>query len=348
MVAEYQRMQSERSGIQITSALIFMIVALLLLFASVWIGLALANQLVAPIGRLITAADRVRGGDLLARVPEDGPDSDEFVMLSRAFNRMTTPARQPAPRADRRQPASSTSAVASPRRCWRASAPGSSAPTPSGAWCCPTGRRRIFSTRMGMGWSARRSTRSCAAPASSSMRPTCIRTKLVERHLTVYRSRRQRTLLVRVSPQRDDGRTAGLHRHLRRHHRPALGAAAGGLGRGREADRARGQEPADARSGSRPSGSSANTRPDRRGPRRLRQIDRDHHPAGRYHRPPDQRVLGLRPDAGTAAARGERRRAGARRGVPAAAGVAADQLLGGTAAASRSGWLATAPRCRRR
>ena len=39
MVAEYQRMQSERSGIQITSALIFMIVALLLLFASVWIGL---------------------------------------------------------------------------------------------------------------------------------------------------------------------------------------------------------------------------------------------------------------------------------------------------------------------
>ena len=39
-------MQSERSGIQITSALIFMIVALLLLFASVWIGLAFANQLV--------------------------------------------------------------------------------------------------------------------------------------------------------------------------------------------------------------------------------------------------------------------------------------------------------------
>ena len=90
MVAEYQRMQGERSGIQITSALIFMIVALLLLFASVWIGLAFANQLATPIGRLITAADRVRGGDLLARVPEDGPDSDEFVMLSRAFNRMTT------------------------------------------------------------------------------------------------------------------------------------------------------------------------------------------------------------------------------------------------------------------
>ena len=31
----------------------------------------------------------MRAGDLLARVPEDGPDTDEFVLLSRAFNRMT-------------------------------------------------------------------------------------------------------------------------------------------------------------------------------------------------------------------------------------------------------------------
>ena len=84
MVAEYQRMQRERSGIQITSALIFMIVALLLLFASVWIGLAFANQLVAPISRLITAADRVRGGDLLARVPEDGPDDRRVRRCSAA------------------------------------------------------------------------------------------------------------------------------------------------------------------------------------------------------------------------------------------------------------------------
>ena len=37
----------------------------------------------------ITAAAIRRTGDLLARVPEEGPDTDEFVMLSRAFNRMT-------------------------------------------------------------------------------------------------------------------------------------------------------------------------------------------------------------------------------------------------------------------
>ena len=90
VVAEYQRMERERSGIQITSALIFAIVALLLLLASVWVGLNIANSLVAPVGRLIIAADRVRGGDYLARVPEVGGDEDELADLSRAFNRMTS------------------------------------------------------------------------------------------------------------------------------------------------------------------------------------------------------------------------------------------------------------------
>lgn len=89
LVAEYQLLERQRSGIQVTSALIFGIVALLLLFAAVWIGLTLANELAAPISRLIDAADRVRGGDLSARVPE-GPEADEIDVLSRAFNRMTS------------------------------------------------------------------------------------------------------------------------------------------------------------------------------------------------------------------------------------------------------------------
>lgn len=89
LVSEYQLIDRQRSGIQITSALIFGIVALLLLFAAVWIGLTFANELAAPISRLIAAADRVRTGDLMARVPE-GPEQDEIGVLSRAFNRMTS------------------------------------------------------------------------------------------------------------------------------------------------------------------------------------------------------------------------------------------------------------------
>jgi two-component system nitrogen regulation sensor histidine kinase NtrY len=89
IVADYRRVESERSGIQITSSLIFAIVALLLLLAAVWTGLHLADRLATPIGRLIAAADRVRGGDLMARVPES-PGRDELDLLSRAFNRMTS------------------------------------------------------------------------------------------------------------------------------------------------------------------------------------------------------------------------------------------------------------------
>jgi two-component system nitrogen regulation sensor histidine kinase NtrY len=89
VVAEYQRLESGRSDIQIKSALLFIVVALLLLLAAVWIGLNFANGLVAPLSQLITAADRVRGGDFQARVPEEGPDEDELAALSRAFNRMT-------------------------------------------------------------------------------------------------------------------------------------------------------------------------------------------------------------------------------------------------------------------
>jgi two-component system nitrogen regulation sensor histidine kinase NtrY len=86
-VAQYQRLDQNRSGLQVTFALIFALVALLVLTAAVLIGLVLANQIVRPIGWLITAADRVRGGDLGARVPEIGSD-DELAGLSRAFNRM--------------------------------------------------------------------------------------------------------------------------------------------------------------------------------------------------------------------------------------------------------------------
>ncbi len=87
-VAEYDRLDENRTGLQITFVLIFAVVALLVLSAAVLIGLLLANQIARPIGRLIFAAERVRAGDLATRVPESASD-DEVADLSRAFNRMT-------------------------------------------------------------------------------------------------------------------------------------------------------------------------------------------------------------------------------------------------------------------
>jgi two-component system, NtrC family, nitrogen regulation sensor histidine kinase NtrY len=87
-VAEYKQLDQNRYGLQITFALIFAVVALLVLSAAVLIGLVMANQIVRPVGRLITAAERVRAGELGVRVPE-APTGDEIAGLSRAFNRMT-------------------------------------------------------------------------------------------------------------------------------------------------------------------------------------------------------------------------------------------------------------------
>ncbi len=86
--AQYQKMESRRSGFQVTFALIFLMVAMLFLVAAVAVGIHFATQLAVPISRLAVAAEQVRAGDLAARVPE-GEKDDELASLSRAFNRMT-------------------------------------------------------------------------------------------------------------------------------------------------------------------------------------------------------------------------------------------------------------------
>ncbi|MBV9860751.1 MAG: PAS domain-containing sensor histidine kinase [Alphaproteobacteria bacterium] len=86
--AQYEQLEGQRSGFQITFAVIFILVAMLFLAAAVSIGIHFAVQLADPISRLVTAAERVRSGDLAARVPE-GETDDELASLSRAFNRMT-------------------------------------------------------------------------------------------------------------------------------------------------------------------------------------------------------------------------------------------------------------------
>jgi two-component system nitrogen regulation sensor histidine kinase NtrY len=72
--------------------LIFVIcgaIALLMLLAAVWLAILFASRLTEPIGGLMAAAERVRGGDLTARV-EEGPLNDELGQLSRSFNRMAS------------------------------------------------------------------------------------------------------------------------------------------------------------------------------------------------------------------------------------------------------------------
>ncbi len=88
-VQAYAQLEGQRSDLQLKFTMIFFVVALLLLLAAVWFGLIFSRQLIIPISALISAADRARGGDLTARVPEFDRQ-DEFDVLARAFNRMTS------------------------------------------------------------------------------------------------------------------------------------------------------------------------------------------------------------------------------------------------------------------
>ena len=64
-------------------------IAFLMLLAAVWLAILFATRLTEPIGGLMLAAERVRGGDLSARV-EEGPPNDELGQLARSFNRMAS------------------------------------------------------------------------------------------------------------------------------------------------------------------------------------------------------------------------------------------------------------------
>lgn len=90
-VSEYHDLKEHSSGIRVMISLIFVVVALLLLLTAVWFGLNFATSLVRPISVLINATDRVRSGDLAARVaeiPDRSNSDDELTELGRAFNRM--------------------------------------------------------------------------------------------------------------------------------------------------------------------------------------------------------------------------------------------------------------------
>ena len=87
-VAEYASLQARRLGVQVAFALMYTVVALIVLLSAVWIGLNFANRLVAPIRRLIGAANQVSTGNLHVQVPIR-PGEGDLAQLGETFNNMT-------------------------------------------------------------------------------------------------------------------------------------------------------------------------------------------------------------------------------------------------------------------
>jgi len=87
-IGEYATLEARKLGIQIAFALMFAVIALIVLLSAAWIGLDFANRLVAPIRRLIGAANVVSTGNLNIQVPVHRSEGD-LAHLGETFNKMT-------------------------------------------------------------------------------------------------------------------------------------------------------------------------------------------------------------------------------------------------------------------
>ena len=87
-VSEYAALEARRLGVQIAFALMYTVIALTVLLSAVWIGFNFANRLVAPIRRLIGAANLVSTGNLRVQVPVQRSEGD-LAQLGETFNKMT-------------------------------------------------------------------------------------------------------------------------------------------------------------------------------------------------------------------------------------------------------------------
>lgn len=82
------RFIADQKRIERVFILTFFETVLIILTAAIWLGIMLANRIIDPLGRLVEAAEKVRDGDLSARVNVQ-QDWGEMSDLGSAFNRMT-------------------------------------------------------------------------------------------------------------------------------------------------------------------------------------------------------------------------------------------------------------------
>ena len=87
-VAQYEQFSDVRSGLKFAHGLMYFMMSLTALLAAIWAGFWFAGRFVAPIRRLISAAQAVARGDLKAKLPIYRGEGD-LRRLSQNFNHMT-------------------------------------------------------------------------------------------------------------------------------------------------------------------------------------------------------------------------------------------------------------------
>ena len=110
-VTEYEQLRERRGGLKFAHGLMYFMISLTALLAAVWVGLWFAGLLVAPIRRLISAAQQVAKGNLSVQLPIRRGEGD-LGRLSMNFNTMTQELERQRERSgDRQQPAHGTAPV---------------------------------------------------------------------------------------------------------------------------------------------------------------------------------------------------------------------------------------------
>lgn len=88
-VAEYEALRQRRGIHKFVHGVMYFQISLMSILAAIWVGLWFASRLVAPIRRLIGAAQQVARGDLDVTLPMIRGEGD-LRRLSKNFNHMTT------------------------------------------------------------------------------------------------------------------------------------------------------------------------------------------------------------------------------------------------------------------
>ena len=88
-VALYEQLERDRGRLLFGFGFVYLGFAVILILAATWLGLQFAERLSRPVGRLVSASQRVGKGDLDVQVIEEEGD-DEIAQLGQYFNQMTT------------------------------------------------------------------------------------------------------------------------------------------------------------------------------------------------------------------------------------------------------------------
>lgn len=88
-VALYEQLERDRGRLLFGFGFVYLGFAVILILAATWLGLWFAERLSRPVGRLVSASQRVGQGDLDVQVIEE-EGNDEIAQLGTYFNQMTT------------------------------------------------------------------------------------------------------------------------------------------------------------------------------------------------------------------------------------------------------------------